>query len=103
MTSATVTVSSGVHSFSYHLGVLKQTSPSSQLHQLSPGDPSVAGEEDNFSLRSRHHYFGAVPLVFWENQERILLHLDQQKFPQRQTGFHCVNPCLGKGIEALIK
>ena len=84
--------------------VLKQTSPSSQLHPLPPGDPSITGEKKDFSVRSRHQYFGAVPLVLWENKQRIFLQPDQQKFPERRTGFQRVHPCLGekKGWQSIF-
>lgn len=87
----------------HYVGALKQTSPSPQLHQLFPGDPPVTGEKKDFSLRSRHHYFGAVPLVVFSNQEGILLHLDQQKFPQCRTGFNGIGPCLGIRVDINIR
>lgn len=67
------------------------TSPSSELHHLSPGDPSVTGKHNVFPFQSRHHDFGAIPLIFWENQKGVLLYLDQQKVSQRHAGFYGVN------------
>ncbi len=59
------------------------TFSSSEFQHIIPTDSSVAGEENGISIWSRHHYLGKVPLIFWEKQEWIFLHLDQQKFPQR--------------------
>jgi len=54
----------------------------------------VTGEKNGFSFWGHHHYFGEVPLIFWEIKKRIFLHLEQQKFPQRQIGAQGVGSCL---------